>query len=220
MIDRAEVDNLLTHLRELEQLVSGLRDKDVPVSFFGESFELIQAVSRSVYRIEQSRVSALETRLNEHRSCIAEISARLKEEEQKVKELTLTKEGIAEEKNPLPEPVAAPTPEVKEEPKAAPQEELKIGIPKVEEKYTPSLKDTLERKFVTDLRKSFSLNDRFLFKKELFGGDDQRMNTVIDRLNQLTALEEAMAYLQTEMNWDFKSSAVAAFISHLEKRFL
>ncbi|GEM_PF-4251312 len=193
MTDRVEVDKLLTHLHELEQLVSGLRDKEVPGSFFGESFELIQRISRSVYTIEQTRNSGLEQKIEEQRACIEEIGARLSAEEQKVKEVATEKESI--------------------------EAEL-IPVSKVEEKHITSLKETLERKTVTDLRKSFSLNDYFLFKKELFGGNEEVMFRVLDSLNQESSLEKAMAYLHNEMNWDFKSDAVVAFVSHLEKRFL
>lgn len=220
MTDRVEVEKLLAHLHELEQIASALHDKEVPGSFFGESFELIQKISRSVYTIEQKRISDLEKQLKDQRACIEEIRYRVKVEEQKVQELTKEKEiteVIAVPAEPAPTPT--PVPEIKDKPIVTQKEEQKIVVPKVEEKYITSLKDTLERKNVTDLRKSFSLNDRFLFKKELFGGNEDLMSRVIEVLNQQPSLQEAMTYLRNEMDWDFTSSTAAAFISHLEKRF-
>lgn len=219
MTDRVEVDKLLTHLHELEQLVSGLQNNEASVSFFGESFELIQRISRSVYTIEQIRISDLENQLKEQRSCIEAMSARVKAEEQKVKELTEEKEAKATVAAPA-EPASVPVQAFNEKPIIIQKEEPKTISSKVEEKSITSLKETLERKNVSDLRKSFSVNDRFLFKKELFKGDEGVMHRVVDSLNQESSLEGAMRYLRNEMDWDFNSSTAAAFISHLEKRFL
>lgn len=235
MTGKAEVDRLLTQLRELEQLASEIREKDVPESFFSVSSELVQQIARSVYGIEQIRIAALEQKMQEQRSCIAEMGARLREEEQKVMVLTrekeilekmiAKKEAVAIKPEPIvqhvqevPEEVPISTP--KEEPLAAPMKEVQPVLTKMEEKPAPLLKDALEKRVFADLRKSFSLNDRFLFKKELFGNDEAKMAKAIENLNAMHSLQESLEYIKRELDWDFESSVVADFISRLEKRFL
>lgn len=252
MANKIEVDSLLKHLHELEQLAGSVHEDNIPESFFSTSVDLIQKVFQSVYRIEQFRTAELERQLNEQRSYINEIKALLRVEEQKVKELNIEKEEKATVHVPV-EPIAPPVPVITEAPVAqsasapvptptpasttmptpstAPtsvttqvqvpktQAEEKTIILKAMENQKTSLKEILERKNFTDLRKSFSLNDRFLFRKELFGGNDELMSRVIDDLNQQSSLQEALDYLRSKMNWDFKDRTVTEFMGHLERRF-
>ena len=78
----------------------------------------------------------------------------------------------------------------------------------------------IERKNLADFRKAFSLNDRFRFRRELFGGNEEQMNQVISDLNGLHSLNESLAYLQNRLQWNPDEAAVADFIHLLEKRFL
>ncbi|MBR2497715.1 MAG: hypothetical protein IKB63_05135, partial [Parabacteroides sp.] len=82
------------------------------------------------------------------------------------------------------------------------------------------LNDLLEKNNLSDFRKAFSLNDRFRFRRELFGGDEERMNKAIHELNNLHSYEDSMAYLNNELKWNIEDEAVADFIKLLEKRFL
>lgn len=219
MINREDVDNLLARIRELELLVSEVRDKEItPASFWGNSFELTQQISRAIHRIEQNRVHELEVVLENQHSCIKEISERLNAEEQKVEKLTLEKKAENTEVSGFTEEIK-PIPEVKPEPVEIPKEELKVVTPKKEEKSALSIKEILEKKTLSDFRKSFSLNDRFFFKKELFNGDEAKMSKVISDLNEIHSLHEAIDYVQTELNWDSENSVVADFMTRLEKRF-
>lgn len=70
------------------------------------------------------------------------------------------------------------------------------------------------------LLKAFTLNDRFRFRRELFGGDEARMNKAINDLNDLHSYEDSVTYLNNELKWNIEDEAVADFIKLLEKRFL
>jgi hypothetical protein len=87
-------------------------------------------------------------------------------------------------------------------------------------KPSVSLNEALEKKNLSDFRKAFSLNDRFLFRKELFGGDEAKMNKVIADLNELPSYEASIRYLRDRQDWDSENETVAAFLKLLEKRFL
>ena len=124
---------------------------------------------------------------------------------------------ILEEKleaRPAIEPVPAPpskpnqqkeqTDEAKDEPNSSPQ--------------ASSLADVLERKQLTDLRKAFSLNDRFRYRKELFDGDEARMNAVLDDLNRLDSHDKILEYIHEILDDKKDNPALADFIKLLEKR--
>jgi hypothetical protein len=89
-----------------------------------------------------------------------------------------------------------------------------------DKKATIFLNEILEKKTLSDFRKAFSLNDRFRYKRELFGGDEEKMNKALSDLNEIQTYEDSITYLHTELNWNIEDESVTEFISFLEKRFL
>lgn len=84
----------------------------------------------------------------------------------------------------------------------------------------PSLKEVIEKKKLSDLRKAFSLNDRFLYRRELFGGSEEAMNKVIAILNSKESFKESVDFLDEKLHWDFSDPTVKDFVKILEIRFL
>jgi|GEM_PF-1456367 len=72
---------------------------------------------------------------------------------------------------------------------------------------------------VDDMRKAMSLGDRFLFQRELFQGDGEKMNKTIDQLNGLKSMDEAMLYIGKRFQWDTESQAYELFLNILKRRF-
>ena len=83
-----------------------------------------------------------------------------------------------------------------------------------------SLNDIIEKKNLSDLRKAFSLNDRFKYRKELFGGNEEAMSKVITILNNKTSFKDSVMFLEEKLHWDFSSPTVKDFVKVLELRFL
>ena len=83
-----------------------------------------------------------------------------------------------------------------------------------------SVNDAIEKKKLSDLRKAFSLNDRFRYRKELFGGNEETMNKVITILNSKVSFKESVVFLEEKLHWDFSNPIVKDFIKVLELRFL
>ncbi len=84
-----------------------------------------------------------------------------------------------------------------------------------------SLNDLLGKKNLSDFRKAFSLNDRFRFRRDLFRGDEGLMNRVIADLDRAGSLEEALRYIEENLQWDVNTDETAAdFIRLLEKRYV
>jgi hypothetical protein len=73
---------------------------------------------------------------------------------------------------------------------------------------------------LSDLKKAFSLNDSFYFRRELFYGDAAKMNKAISDLNEIGTFEESIAYLNEKLNWNMEDTTVSEFMKLLEKRFL
>jgi len=69
-----------------------------------------------------------------------------------------------------------------------------------------------------DIRKAFTINDRFRFKRELFAGDDKALSAVIEHLATLDSLEQADAYLST-MPWDNECEAFNEFMTIISNHF-
>ncbi len=72
---------------------------------------------------------------------------------------------------------------------------------------------------IEDIRKAISLGDRFLFQRELFAGNGELMNKTIDKLNSLSSLEEAQAYIGKHFQWDTESQAYELFMNILKRRW-
>lgn len=77
----------------------------------------------------------------------------------------------------------------------------------------------LESRFVTDLKKALNLNDRLRYQKELFGGNMALLNSTIDKLNVMSSLQDAEAYVAENFNWDTTEGAAFEFMELLEARF-
>ena len=99
-------------------------------------------------------------------------------------------------------------------------ETIEITIDKVVENPVDNSVDKVVYKSTrSDFKRAFTLNDLFLFRRELFKGDDALMHKTIDHLNQIETLNESLTYLQCEFSFDLESQTVKSFVSLLEKRF-
>lgn len=72
---------------------------------------------------------------------------------------------------------------------------------------------------VVDLKRGISLNDRFLFQRELFGNDRHRMNSTIEKLNNFESYNEAEDYIRENVTADLDNPTVTDFLSIVKKGF-
>ena len=72
---------------------------------------------------------------------------------------------------------------------------------------------------VTDLRRSISLNDSLRFSRELFNGDSEQMNRVIEQISEMSSLDTAIAFLYSKVNVDEENEAMIDFQELLKKYF-
>lgn len=243
MANKEKIDYLLLDIRELEKKVAGIRDAEIyPVSFFSQAFELSRKILNDLHTLEATQLDALRKQMEAHEQLIQSIPLHNGDESCDVvvtTEATILEApafandipSIAEEEKPIvssrpdpiiPEEVPVPEELLEELPvnkEVAPEASSTPVKPLYTEKNVVSLNDILEKQNLSDFRKAFSLNDRFRFRRELFGGDEERMNRAINDLNDLHSYEESISYLHNELKWNIEDVAVADFIKLLEKRF-
>jgi hypothetical protein len=198
MANKEKIDYLLLDIQKLETMVAKTRDAEIyPVSFFNQSFELAHNILKGLHALETLQIEQLRKQMEEHQMLIDSIP-------------DIVTSSIRTE-------VVMPPSSV--EVVSATQSE-KTEKPISNERTGLFLNDLLEKNNLSDFRKAFSLNDRFRFRRELFGGDEERMNKAINELNELHSYEDSISYLNDELKWNIEDEAVADFIKLLEKRFL
>lgn len=129
---------------------------------------------------------------------------------------------VDEEPEEEPEVEAAPEPEIEPEPVAEPEPvvepEPQPEQPKQEEPQQPQ-QGTLFGQPVSNIRQAISLGDRFLFQRELFAQNGEKMQKTLDDIDKLMSFDDAVAYIEKHFQWDKESSTYELFINILHRRF-
>ena len=63
------------------------------------------------------------------------------------------------------------------------------------------------------LRRCFTLNDKFRFIRELFGGNEREFSDTLAIISGMPDYTEAEAYLCNDLTWDREDPCVAEFLS-------
>lgn len=71
----------------------------------------------------------------------------------------------------------------------------------------------------SDLRHCFTINDRFRFKRELFGNSDSEMTDTINIVSAMNSFNEAEDYLYDDLGWDPSVDEVKDFMAIIERYF-
>lgn len=69
------------------------------------------------------------------------------------------------------------------------------------------------------LRHSISLNDSFRFSREIFGGDSELMNRVVEQLSVMSSYKTAIVFLFSKVNINEEDPAMNDFLELLKKYF-
>ena len=139
-------------------------------------------------------------------------------------------EAIVAEEKPVVIAAAAETAAAEEE--AAEEEEEEEGkkeepaiveepvvetVVKEEEPKSAVLGESL--KLSAGLRHAISLNDSFRFSRELFGGNTDLMNRVIEQISVMSSYKTAVAFLSSKVELNEEKEAVNDFLELLKKYF-
>ena len=107
--------------------------------------------------------------------------------------------------------------EGKKEESAIVEEPVVETVVKEEEPKSAVLGESL--KLSAGLRHAISLNDSFRFSRELFGGDTELMNRVIEQISVMGSYKTAVAFLSSKVEINEEKEAVNDFLELLKKFF-
>lgn len=136
---------------------------------------------------------------------------------------------------PVPEPDPAMVPAADDEPditvefieapgNMVPEPEDEMPLPPAPTEFPePSeplrVDQKLQRDLSKDIRKAFSLNDRFRFQRELFAGSASAMNTAIEHIEVMTSYGNAELYFFSQLHWDRDNQDVKDFMEIVRNHF-
>ena len=140
---------------------------------------------------------------------------------------------------PVPDPDPAIVPEADDEPDITvefieadddrlpepenemPMPPLPTDFPEVEDEPAGPIRvdEKLQRHLSKDIRKAFSLNDRFRFQRVLFAGSANAMDTAIEHIEAMTSYGNAELYFFSQLHWDRDNEDVKDFMAIVRNHF-
>lgn len=87
------------------------------------------------------------------------------------------------------------------------------------ESGTAIIGDVISAHRAKELRKALSLNDRFRFRRELFGNKDVEMNNTLNLIDAMADYAEAREYLLEDLGWSYNEPVVQEFLELVERHF-
>lgn len=130
---------------------------------------------------------------------------------------TAAEEAAAEEAAAAAEEEEEEEEEGKKEEPAIVEEPVVETVVKEEEPKSAVLGESL--KLSAGLRHAISLNDSFRFSRELFGGNTDLMNRVIEQISVMSSYKTAVAFLSSKVELNEEKEAVNDFLELLKKYF-
>jgi hypothetical protein len=213
-----KIVNLTESLKELvdRQFSSGIIEMD----FTSKAMALTNEIQTTLFAIDHET----NQKISKHVIEITQENERLKQTKERLLNIIESLEVKPADKTEKEEPVIE---HIVQEEKIEP---LKVDEPEAERKAeivtetttehtTRPLNEIIEKKALADIRRSLSLNDRFRYRRELFGGSDEQMNSALERLNAFTSADESISYIKNTLGWNTEDEAAAEFIKLIEKRF-
>jgi hypothetical protein len=122
-------------------------------------------------------------------------------------------DGKNNQEEPTDEPADEPTDDADEENEPEDDEEETEGD-------TLRVDEKLQRNLSKNLRRAFSINDRFRFRRELFANSDVEMNDALDLVETMGSVDEAEDYFYNDLGWDKDSQEVQDFMQVIKNHFL
>lgn len=203
MLSPKDFDEFIDRLQELQVSVEEAKNLDIiPLSFFSSTMDSLNRMKMIVHEIERVQFELMQAHLekmkNEMDSEELIIQPLLEIEVQKEDVLLIQEDIISEESEP--------------------QESFESNH--LVEEGKSLLADTITKKIFSDLKKSLSLNDRFMLQRDLFRGNSEQMNRTLDELNQCDNLKDAVTLLDSNCSVNWESEAGSFLRELLEKRFI
>ena len=228
------IDRVLQELNALENRILTIKNEDtVPFSFFRESFDRTQGIMRLLHEMEILQVDDMKRQMERLVSFLSESESRRKAEEKEMIEQKTVRETVQIEEISVQttaievvEQVPPPQQNVYEDKIVLPEyknprkvEQAATPLPVVEPRALNDTGQVQATPAVLDLKKGISLNDRFLFQRELFGNSRAEMDSMMAKLNSFNNYNDAERFLKETTSWDFENQTVGMFLDVIKKGF-
>ena len=123
----------------------------------------------------------------------------------------------------MPVTAQEPAPEpIKEEPAQAPEHveaEETTAPAEPQEVTAPTVKAAEEKHEQHDVTAAFSINDRFLFLRELFDGNSQQFNDAIGVIQRMSNIDQVQQFVTDVLQLDSSNDIVKEFIRLINLSF-
>ena len=81
------------------------------------------------------------------------------------------------------------------------------------------VEDKLARHSTRDIHKAFSINDKFLFRRTLFGNNTAQYNEALELISQMDSYAETAGYFFSQYGWNPEDENVKAFMAVVKHHF-
>ncbi len=243
------IESLLTEIQQLEKRVANLNENQkVPFSFFKESFKRTQEISRLLHELEFVQIEDMKEQMEKLVLFLSEAENSKEKtkptpiatvaESDKAKVSSDKKEQITI-KTDATEKVVSPVGVTEKQDKPifshvatieTAQGTAQLNAP-IFSQQSETIVDHLSPKnkslndvqptnhTIQDAKRSISLNDRFLFQRELFDNKREAMNVMLTKLQSFSSFEVTKNYLEENTNWNFNDETVDKFMQMLKESF-
>ncbi len=89
----------------------------------------------------------------------------------------------------------------------------------IDKKPSLTVDEMLQQRDSQDLRKAFTLNDMFRFKRELFGNSESDFTDTLNVISAMNSLSEAIEYFYDDLGWNSENEEVKDFIFIISSHF-
>jgi uncharacterized coiled-coil protein SlyX len=235
------LNRLQLELQSLEERLQSLQKSDaLPFSFFTESFNRIQNISRLLHELEWLQINEMKQQMEQLVRFLSEVDQRSSTDtKQDTPEKNIQVEEAPQVKTePIVEPIKE-TPPVRQNSdgltlpeyrnpnpsKATPSPEQPPAVPPALERNPKmsgtSVNDMIKQPpTILNLNKYISLNDRFLFQRVLFHNNRDEMNRMMNQLHTFEDFDRAERYLKEVTGWDFDDPVVMDFLDAIKRGFV
>ncbi len=237
-----KIDRLIEGLQFIQQsLTSAKNDETLSFSFFRETFERMQHIMHQLHDLEISQVEEMKQQMEKLLTFLSEqnkqqtppqgINPEEKNGEEPTPVLDKNQETVPDEISTQEEPKSAFAypkhvilPEFKDPRQTQKEDEtqsdIASSISKKEKSSVQSFNDTMQAPpSLADKMHGLSLNDRFLFQRELFSNNREAMNSMMLRLEAFDSYEGVESYIKENTSWNINDETVKLFLQALKKRF-
>ncbi len=237
------IERLLSEIRSLQENVMEVsKSGNLPFTFFKESFIKTQKINELLHNLEFMQIDDLKGQMERLVVVLSgkeqkEQEAALEKEKEKEFDKEIEKEGrtgnihaqrieLPEYRNPYSQDVNYFNTKESDLPVEKIQEKSEVKETKVVKNIietsnsSKSINDIIKTvPAVVDIKRGISLNDRFIFQRELFGNDRHKMNSTLEKLSELESYEEAENYIRENVSADIDNPTVADFLLIVRKGF-